>query len=267
MDIKTYTQSNREAWNEVNPIHQVHNPVNLKEAFLQEGYSTLDPLITELLQDLGLREKNVAQLCCNNGREVLSLVNLGAQSGTGFDISDHAIQEAKDLADISGLPCSFVRTDVYDVDLTEHAGKYDLIYISIGALPWLPDLGKFFNLAANMLAKDGQLVIYEMHPLLNMLPLEDEPEFEDPLKIAFSYFKTDPWVSTSGIDYVGKTTYEAKTNYSFSHTLASIFNAIIQSGINITEYKEYQHDISNIYAHVEKEQKLPMSFTLVGQKR
>lgn len=42
------------------------------------------------------------------------------------------------------------------------------------------------------------------------------------------------------------------TNYSFRHTLASIINAVIQSGINITEYEEHQHDISCIYTHVEK---------------
>ncbi|MFD2115172.1 hypothetical protein [Paenibacillus yanchengensis] len=37
----------------------------------------------------------------------MSLVNLGAQSGTGFDISDHAIAEAKELASTSDLPCTF----------------------------------------------------------------------------------------------------------------------------------------------------------------
>ncbi|MCR8843794.1 class I SAM-dependent methyltransferase [Paenibacillus sp. SC116] len=266
MDIKSYTESNREAWNEVNPIHQEHNPVNLKEVFLEKGYSTLDTPITEVFQRLGLEGKQVAQVCCNNGREVLSLVNLGAISGTGFDISDHAIKEAQELAEISGLPCKFIRTDVYDIDLNEHNSKYDLIYISIGAITWLPDLPKFFNIVSNMLKHDGNLVIYEMHPLLNMLPLEDEPEFEHALKIAHSYFKSDPWVSNGGIDYVGHTTYEAKTNYSFSHTLASIFNAIIQSGIHITQYEENKYDISCTFAHVEKEQKLPMSFILIGTK-
>ncbi|MVO98150.1 class I SAM-dependent methyltransferase [Paenibacillus lutrae] len=265
MNIKTYTQSNREAWNEVNPIHQKHNPINLKEAFQAIGFSTLDEHITDTFRRLGLQGKRVAQLCCNNGRELLSLVNLGAQSGTGFDISDHVIEEAKELAETSGLPCTFVRTDVYDIDST-HINQYDLLYISIGALTWLPDLHKFFGIASTLLKKDGMLVIYEMHPLLNMLAMEDEPEFEDPLKIAFSYFKSDPWIANTGIDYVGNTTYESQTNYSFSHTLASIFNAVIQSGINITEYEEHPHDISCIYDHVEKEEKLPMSYTLIGKK-
>ncbi|MEC0090873.1 class I SAM-dependent methyltransferase [Paenibacillus macquariensis] len=265
MNIKTYTESNREAWNEVNPIHQKHNPIQLSEAFQAKGYSTLDEHITRTFLRLGLQGRNVAQLCCNNGREVLSLVNLGAQSGTGFDISDHAIEEAKGLATTSGLPCTFVRMDVYDID-SVHSNQYDLIYISIGALTWLPDLNKFFKIASTLLKKGGLLVIYEMHPMLNMLAMEDEPEFEDPMKIAFSYFKSEPWINNTGIDYVGNTTYESATNYSFSHTLASIFNAVIKSGIHITEYEEHNHDISCVFAHLEKEAKLPMSYTMIGKK-
>ncbi|MNI12725.1 bifunctional 3-demethylubiquinone-9 3-methyltransferase/ 2-octaprenyl-6-hydroxy phenol methylase [compost metagenome] len=265
LNLKTYTESNRNAWNEVNPIHQKHNPINLKEAIQTKGFNALDEHITRTLLQLGLHGKNVAQLCCNNGREVLSMVNLGAQSGTGFDISDSAIEEAQELAKTSGLPCTFVRTDVYDID-SIHSNQYDLIYISIGALTWLPDLHKFFSIASTLLKKDGALVIYEIHPLLNMLAMEDEPEFEDPLKIAFSYFKSDPWINNTGIDYVGNTTYDAQTSYSFSHTLASIFNAIIQSGIHITEYEEHSHDISCIFTHLEKENKLPMCYTLIGKK-
>ncbi|MBH5318434.1 class I SAM-dependent methyltransferase [Paenibacillus sp. GSMTC-2017] len=265
MNIKTYTESNRNAWNEVNPIHQKHNPINFKEAFRTEKFNTLDDHITQTFLKIGLEGKNVAQLCCNNGREVLSLVNLGARCGTGFDISDHCIEEAKELAEISGLPCTFIRTDVYEID-SAHVSQYDLLYISIGALTWLPDLHKFFSIASTLLKKDGRLVIYEMHPMLNMLALEDEPEYEDPMKIAHSYYKSDPWISNSGIDYVGNTTYESQTNYSFSHTLASIINAVAQSGIHITKFEEHAHDISCIFPHLEKEAKLPMCFTLIGKK-
>ncbi|GKU80109.1 bifunctional 2-polyprenyl-6-hydroxyphenol methylase/3-demethylubiquinol 3-O-methyltransferase UbiG [Paenibacillus sp. L3-i20] len=265
MSIKKYTQANREAWNEVNGIHQKHNPIRLSEVFQEKGFSTLDEHITRTFIRLGLQGSNVAQLCCNNGREVLSLVNLGAQSGTGFDISDHAIEEAKKLATISKLPCTFVCSDVYDIEGV-YSNQYDFLYISIGALTWLPDLNKFFNIASTLLKNDGKLVIYEMHPMLNMLAMEGDPEFEDPMKIAFSYFKNDPWINNTGIDYVGNTTYESKTNYSFSHTLASIFNAIIQSGIQISEFEEHNYDISCIFTHLEKEAKIPMCFTLIGKK-
>ncbi|MFD2115173.1 hypothetical protein ACFSTH_05725 [Paenibacillus yanchengensis] len=60
MDIKKYTEANRTAWNEVNPIHQQHNPTPLREAFLEKGYSTLDDHITRTFLRLGLQGRNVA---------------------------------------------------------------------------------------------------------------------------------------------------------------------------------------------------------------
>ncbi|CEH28919.1 hypothetical protein AM501_26975 [Aneurinibacillus migulanus] len=265
MSIKKYTEANREAWNEVTPIHQKARNINVKKQFKEKGFSLLDKVITEKFKEINIHGKTVAQLCCNNGIELLSIINLGAKSGTGFDISDYAIQEANELAIVSNLPCTFIRTDVYDIG-KEHTEQYDLVYISIGALTWLPDLQRFFTIVSGLLKKEGTLVIYEMHPFLNMFAVEGETEFEEPLKVAFSYYKNDPWVSYKGIDYIGGTAYKSKPNYSFSHTLSNLLNSIMQSGIHIKEFNEYGHDISCIFGHLEKENKLPLSYILVGKK-
>jgi len=94
MDIRKYTSANRDAWNEVAPIHQNARKEDYEELFRKKDYSTLDDIITSKLIEV---ELEVAQLCCNNGREVLSLINMGAQYGAGFDISDEAIKEANEL--------------------------------------------------------------------------------------------------------------------------------------------------------------------------
>lgn len=268
LNHKQYTEANREAWNEVTPIHQKARKVNFTEQFKTKGFSTLDPVITAKLKEIGLEGKQVAQLGCNNGRELLSLINLGAASGTGFDISDAAIAEATTLAEVAGLPGAFVRTDVYDIG-AEYYRSFDLVYISIGVLSWLPDLERFFAIASALLKDKGYLLIYEMHPFLNMLATEDEPEFEAtaPLQIVHSYFKTDPWVQNTGIDYIGRSSYEAKTSYNFSHSLAAIFQSVINSGITIREFQEYSHDISTIFAHLEPYQKAPLCYILLGQKQ
>ncbi|MED0673036.1 class I SAM-dependent methyltransferase [Aneurinibacillus aneurinilyticus] len=265
MSIKKYTEANRKAWNEVTPIHQQARNIDLKEKFSTKGFSLLDEVITEKLKEINIQDKTVAQLCCNNGIELLSIINLGAKSGTGFDISDYAIQEANELAQVSHLPCTFIRTDVYDIG-KEHAGQYDLVYISIGALTWLPDLQRFFTIVSDLLKKEGMLLIYDMHPFLNMFAVKGEAEFEAPLKVAFSYYKNDPWVSYEGIDYIGGTTYKSRPNYSFSHTLSSLLNSIMKSGIHIKEFSEYHHDISCLFGHLEEENKLPLSYILVGSK-
>ena len=267
MDIKKFTEANRDAWNEVIPIHQKTREINLKERFKEKGFSCLDELEISKLQQLSLKGKKVAQLCCNNGREVLSIINMGAESAVGFDISDEAIKEARELAEISKLKCSFIRTDVYDIG-EEYYDIFDLVYISIGVLNWLPDISKFFNIASKLLKKDGMLFIYEMHPVAFMFASEGEEGFdsENPLKLCYSYFKKEPLVLNKGIDYVGKTTYQSKTNYEFSHSLSDIFNSILQNGISIKEFSEYEHDISWVFEHLEKEKMLPLCYILIGKK-
>ena len=59
----------------------------LREEFRRPGFSCLDAVAGERLQALGLAGKSVAQLCCNNGREILSIESLGADPCVGFDQS------------------------------------------------------------------------------------------------------------------------------------------------------------------------------------
>lgn len=267
MDIEKITQANREAWNEATEKHQAARKDELKEAFARPGFSTLDEHITAKLIELGLAGKNVAQTSCNNGREVISMVNLGAKSGVGFDISDNAIAEATELANIAGVDCSFVRTDVYEIG-KEYTDTFDLVYISIGALVWLPDLERFFRIVERVLRSGGKLLIYETHPFLYCFPAEDEPEFDpdNPLQVAYSYFRTEPWVNDVGIDYVGKTTYEAKTSYCYTQRMSGIINPIIRTGIAIKELLEFDRDIDGTFGPIEKEKKVPLSYMLVGEK-
>jgi SAM-dependent methyltransferase len=268
MDIKKITEANRLAWNEVAPIHRKARKVNLTEEFRRKSYSTLDEIVTSKLKELSIEGKDVAQLCCNNGREVLSISNLGAGSAVGFDISDEAIKEARELADVSGLSCEFVRVDVYDIGDQYHEA-FGLVFVSVGALSWLPDLARFFGIVHNMLRKDGIVVIYEHHPFLYVLATEDDDEFDakDPLKVAFSYFRKEPWISETGVDYIGKSKYKAKANYSYTQTMSDIMNSMIENGISIIELVEYPHDISEEFHHLEKlEKKLPLCYILVGRK-
>ena len=145
MDIKKYTEANRVAWNEVTPYHQKAKEGKFFRAFLEPGYSCLDKLITSKLNECGVQGKDVAQLGCNDGREILSLKNMGAKKTVGFDISDSFIEEGRKLAEMAKLTCEFVRTDIYEIP-EDYNDSFDLIYISIGFLPWLPDLERFFKI-------------------------------------------------------------------------------------------------------------------------
>lgn len=265
--IKKYTEANRLAWNEVTPIHQKARKINLKKEFARRGFSVLDEYATAKLAEIGLAGKRVAQICCNNGRETLSLINIGAKSAIGFDISDEAIKEARELADIAGLDCEFVRTDVYDIG-EEYYSTFDLAFITIGALPWMPDLNRFFEVVAGILKDNGYLVIYEQHPFGYMLAMEGDDDYDpdNPLKIVHSYFREEPWINNTGIDYIGKSKYKAETSYDFTVTLTKIINAVAENGIMIKEFTEYNHDISTDFENLKEESRIPKSYMLIGKK-
>lgn len=267
MNTTNYAEHNRAAWNQVTPIHQQHTKINLQTAVQAEGYSDLDAIETAILQNLGLQQKRVAQLCCNNGRELISLLKLGAAAGVGFDIADEAVKEATLLGTLSKTNCEFVRTNVYAIDPT-YFQQFDLVVVTIGALCWFDDLERFFAVAAQLLRLNGHLFVYEMHPILNLFALPGEADYEaaQELKLAYTYFRREPFVNEQGLDYVGNTQYAAKTSYTFPHTLADIFVGMLKNGLTIRAFQEYPHDISLDFKHLEKYQKLPLCFTVVAQK-
>jgi SAM-dependent methyltransferase len=267
MDNQKITKSNREAWNEATLKHQQGRKIDYKKEFLKPEYSTLDKVITAKLNDIGVKGKTIAQPNCNNGRELLSVLNMGAASGVGFDISDTVIEEARELAKISDKAVEFVRTNIDDID-EKYFNRFDLVFITIGALSWMPDLNKYFKIISNLLKPGGHLVMYEQHPFMYVFECKGEPLFdpEDPMKIFHSYFRTEPWVEDDGIDYIGKTTYKSATTYSYTQTVSDIINPIIKNGIKLIEFNEYPEDISDIFPEVAKFGKVPLSYLLTGIK-
>jgi hypothetical protein len=122
-----FTDANREAWDEVAPIHEKINQSRLLDAFSDPEYNTLDDHCLDRLKEIGIDGKSIAQLCCNNGRELLSLKNLGAGRCVGFDASAAFVEQALELAKASGhTGVEFVATDIYEIP-PDHAGPYDTL--------------------------------------------------------------------------------------------------------------------------------------------
>lgn len=263
MDKKKIVESNRKAWNEALPYHQKGRSRDLHKGFAKQGFSVLDKLLTDKLNSIGLENKTVVQLCCNNGRELLSTLNLGARKGYGVDISDAFIGEANELRDISGLDCEFIRNDILALG-SELDGKADLVLITIGALCWIPDLTAYFKIVGRILNPGGDLIIYEEHPYLNMLAMEEEELFDpqSPKEPKHSYFKAEPWAEADGLDYYGGETYDGSVSYSYSLKLSDILNPIVKNGMQLIEMNEYLHDISNGFAHLGEDDLIPKSMMI-----
>ena len=262
MDRSDYTAANRLAWNEAAPIHKKLKFEQLLESFRQPVYSCLDPIETAQLQEIGLADKAVAQIGCNNGRELLSVKNLEAGRCVGFDISDGFIDQARQLAAAGHIECKFVCTDAYNIS-TQYNRTFDLVYITIGVLSWMPDIPQFFEIVARLLKPNGWLFMYEMHPVLEMF---EPSEKDDPPRAQNSYFKTDPYVEEDGLDYFSMIKYKSVPKYSFPHKLSDIMTACLNNGLQLVSFEEYGHDITNLWAHFEHfKVKPPMCYTLVAQ--
>lgn len=263
--IQSFTQSNREAWNQIMPIHQQAHSSKLDEAFKNSSYSVIESPELEEWQKLGFKGKDIAHLCCNNGIELMSLKNMGAGRCVGFDISDLAIEEAKARSALTNNGSEYVCSDVFEIS-SEYNSSFDVVYITSGALGWIPDINAFFAKVKNLLKPNGTIFIYEIHPVTEMLP-NDSHEGIPALEIVEPYFKEEPYEETMGLDYVGKSDTATTTQYWFVWTVSDLMMAIINQGYNISRFIEYSHDISEIHGRIEASGiEIPMSMILVAKR-
>jgi SAM-dependent methyltransferase len=255
-----YVEANRRMWNGLADIHAQDYGIKLIERVKTPGFSTFDDVEKRIFAQIGLKDKAVIQPGCNNGVELISIKKAGAGRCVGIDISDKFIAQGKQLASAGCVDVDFVRSSVYDIP-GDLEGQFDLVYITIGVLGWLPDLDRFFGIVSSLLKKDGQLFIYEMHPILNMF------EAEKGLEVDASYFRREPFVEEETQDYMNPARVVKAVSYWFPHTLADVIGGCLSHGLNLTQFEEYGHDLSMVYAAFEHlPNKPPLSYSLVARK-
>ena len=260
-DRETVTAANRAMWNHTAEVHARLKLDELEESFRDPTFMVLDDIETTALEQVGVAGRDVVQLSCNNGRELLCVERMGARRCVGFDISDKFIAQAQLLAEAAGSNATFVATDVYEIPPTYDA-SFDVAYVTIGALGWFPDLTAWYGVVARLLRPGGHLVLYEMHPMLDMFDAADGPILKH------SYFRTTPYYEASGPDYFDPDTTVDAESYWFHHKLSDVIGGALEAGMEIRRFDEYGHDISMVFrAFQDLEAKPPLSYLLVAQKR
>ena len=268
MSTNNMFESNRAAWNEALEYHQKARKNSLQADFANPEFTTLnrdcDDALISKLNAIDFNGKTISQMPCNNGRELLSLMRFGANEAVGFDISDTAILEAKQLAEIANLNAKFERTNILEIG-EEYNGYFDFIYISEGSLQWFPNLVDYFSVVSRLLKKDGKILIFEMHPFAYFF--ENGFDSENPSFDKLTpYFEKGPYSYGAGLDYIGGVQYQAKECYWFMHKLSDIINAILKNGIAICEFEEYNLEMAN-NATTEIFDRFPLSYILLGEKK
>lgn len=251
--------ANRRMWNETAGVHERATLEQLLERVQDPDFSTFDALERRVFGLLGLEGRDVAQLSCNNGRELLSCKKAGAGRCVGFDISEAFVEQAERLAAHGGVEAEFVTSNVYDIP-ADYDGAFDLVYVTIGALGWLPDLERYFGVVRRLLRPGGHLFLYEMHPILDMFDAEAGPT------LRHSYFRTEPYVVDEAPDYFDPKSVVAATSYWFHHKLSDVVTGVLANGLELRLLEEHPHDVSSVYASFEREPRLPLSYALVARR-
>jgi len=263
MDRADYTKANAKAWNASAPFHNQGAEWDALVAdFAKPDFSVLDSYITDALSRYDMSGKSVVQIGCHNGRELLSIDSLGAVDCLGIDISAANIEAARALNADANRGCEFLCTDIYNLpsDVRE---DFDLAFISIGVVGWMPEIADFFDAIARLLKPGGSVVIYETHPFLEMF----DPHCDQPLLPAFSYFHKEPFVETEPIVYDGQQHEGDNPAYWFVHTLGEVVTACVNSGFRISNLEEFAHSNREVaYAVYENQPaQVPMCFILEAQ--
>lgn len=263
-DVKGVTEANKAAWDASAAAHEAGADwANLLRDAARPGFSVLDATLTGVLHDIGVAEARAVQVCCNNGRELLSLPSLGAVPVLGIDQSKQFLDQAHRLATVAGSDCRFLAADIYDLP-ADVPRDFDLALITIGVLGWMPDLPRFLEIVAGLLAPGGRLVIYETHPFLEMV----EPSAEDPFALTHSYFRREPFVEDEVITYDGSEGGTGATSYWFLHGMGDIVTGCVRAGLTVERLEEYPHSNREVAYDIYEGRaaQMPMCFTLVARK-
>ncbi|MCJ2086568.1 class I SAM-dependent methyltransferase [Methylobacterium sp. E-005] len=256
--------ANRRAWDASAPLHRdAPSWKRLTDGFAGDpGFSWFDPPMEAALRSIGLDGATVAQICCNNGRETVSLMNLGAREAVGFDQSEVFLDQARELARIAGRACTFVAGDVHAIE-ARYDGAFDLVVITIGVFGWMPDLARFMAVPARLLRPGGRILIHEEHPVVNMF----EPREDTPLLVRHSYFRATPFVGEEAIVYGDGPAPQVGPHYWFAHPLGRVFEALIGAGLVIERFEEFPENISSTaFEPLAAGRLLPMSYLLQARK-
>lgn len=263
----SWRELNRSMWDERVPIHLASEFYDLPG--FKRGASSLQPFEAAELGDV--TGKELVHLQCHIALDTLSWARRGARV-TGLDFSPRAVTAAGELARELGIAARFVCSDVYDAP-GALGQQYDIVYTSIGALLWHPDIERWAAVVAALLRPGGTFYIVEVHPFVDVFA-------DSSLEVTHDYFH-DP----AGYVYEGSGSYadasaptEHNRSIEFRHPIGDVITALAAQGLAIEHLREWPHTAyarwpflerrSTVEYHMPADKpRLPLLYSLRAVKR
>jgi SAM-dependent methyltransferase len=259
---------NRANWDERTAIHLGSRFYDV-EGWLREerGPRAFE---AEVLGDVaGLR---LLHLQCHFGLDTLAWARAGARV-TGLDFSTEAIDAARDLAVRAGLDglATFVCADVLDaVDALDHA-TFDVVYVSIGSLTWLPSVDRWARQVGALVAPGGRLYVHDVHPFGLTLAFDES-------RVERTYFEEpDSHISESGITYAdGSQRLERRRAYWWNHGIGETVTALVRHGLRLEWLTEHDWTLfeqfpwlverDGRWVHPPSAPRIPLTFSMLATR-
>jgi SAM-dependent methyltransferase len=241
-----WRDANRAMWDERVPIHAASR--HYDQAGFLAGGGDVNAFEVEEVGDV--TGKRLVHLQCHMGQDTLSWARHGAAEVVGLDFSEPALEVARGLAAGLGFGperASFVAADVYDAREALGGRTFDIVYTGIGALVWLPDVERWAEVAASLVAPGGFLYLAEFHPVADVLDWDTGTRFERDYLDEEAMVFDEPGTYTDG---------EANTrhnlNYEWNHSLGSVVSAIAATGLRIEFLHERDWTLFQKFASLEQ---------------
>jgi len=261
--------ANRRNWDDRVPVHLASRFYDVDRWMESRPGSRLREV--DALGDVtGL---DLVHLQCHFGLDTLAWADAGARVvGVGF--SPVAVRTARDLAVRAGLAerASFVCAAVQDAAGTLGHRTFDIVYVSLGALCWLPSVEQWAAQVAALARPGGRLYLHDSHPI--SWSLADEA----PL-LTYTYFEEpEPFVDESQQTYTDADRPLASTRtYEWNHGIGEVVTALVNRGLRIDVLTEHDWTVRQRFPWLvesapghwttpEDRPRMPLTSTLVATR-
>lgn len=264
-----YLAANRVSWDDRTPVHLESQFYDV-EGWLREGRGPRAWDAGVLGDVAGLR---LVHLQCHVGLDTLAWARAGAEV-TGLDFSSVAIDAARELAGRAGLAgrARFVCADVNDAAAVLSPATYDVVYVSLGALCWLPSVERWAQQVGALLAPGGRCYLHDVHPLAWALA-EDEPV------VRHTYFEEEePYSEESDATYTDASRPLARVRtFEWNHSIGEIVGSLLRQGLRLDLLEEHDWTVYRRFPWLEPAAgerfvppagslRIPLSFSLLASR-
>lgn len=259
-------EKNKAAWSLLSKDHYEHY-----KKLIEEGDFTLNKHILSHLGDV--KGKSLIHLQCNTGADSIALKHLGLSKVLGVDLSETNVYYATKMAEDFKLEnISFIASDVLKLDDIHHE-RYDIVFTSEGVLGWLPDLKRWAEVIKHVIKPNGFFYVYDSHPFFHLL--DEEKISEGILEAKYPYFDA---TADLGYDIGGYAGNPKKgENYWWNHSMSDIINSLLDVGLELEFFHEFDTLFWNngnmkeveagLYQYEQFKGKLPLSYAIKAKSK